>query len=458
MLERLVPDDEQEAVIERMVHEPTKAALNASQYGTGKTLVTVEVGIRLDARVALVAAPLFTKQSWKTTIERQDPDARVQFINSSKAGKLALANLVDGVAGWYIIGREYLASKNIHPIIAAASQRIDFFVYDECARWANRKSNGFAIMKTMKPGYKMALSATPGGNRFDGLFAITYWLWPEYVSFQTGRSYWRWVARWCKTEDDFFAGVQVVGELEPGAYVSQLPCYIRLEKDFGNWDADTIEIELSTAERKIYDRFEQDLIVWIQDNPIVAKFPQVKRIRLRQMTLGTVQYNTELDTVDFPSDMSSTKYDTLHAIIKEMPDEPMLILTQSAKFAKIVTQRLKEDGYAAEEWSGNISEETRELTKARFVLDDGCDFIVATIASIGEGVDQFQTRSRFMVWLSREDNNQLNEQAFRRLYRRGQERKVISIDISALNTYDQGQLSYLIEQTIAMNKTLKEKR
>jgi len=136
----------------------------------------------------------------------------------------------------------------------------------------------------------------------------------------------------------------------------------------------------------------------------------------------------------------------------------MLILTESAKFARVVASKLKEDGYAAEEWSGNISESAREETKRRFMDSAGVDYIVSTIASIGEGVDGLQTRSRFMVWLSRHDRNDLNEQAFRRLYRRGQERQVISVDIAALDTYDHGQLSNLAEQTIAMNRSLKRKK
>jgi hypothetical protein len=457
-LEPLTLDPEQQNAVDRMVNEPTRAALCAAMFGTGKTLMAVEVGLRLGANIQLVICPLFTKHSWKATIERQNPGARVEFINSSKAGQSALNALLAGVAGWYIIGREYFATNKIYPQMQAISPIIDYFVYDEVARWSNRKSRGFAIMKKIKPKYKMALSATPAGNRFDGMFAITMWLWPQYIKEQTGLSYWRWVKKWCRTEEDFFAGEQVVGELNPGEYVAQLPCYIRLEADFGESVRDTLDIELSRPERAVYDAFEKDLIVWLQNNAVVAKVPIVKRIRLRQMSLGTVAWDAAADTVTFDSSMKSTKYDTLKAIIKENPDEPMLVLTESAKFARVVATKLKEDGYAAEEWSGNVSESAREETKRRFMDSTGVDYIVATIASIGEGVDGLQTRSRFMVWLSRHDSNQLNEQAFRRLYRRGQERQVISIDVAALDTFDHNQLSSLAQQTIDMNRILKTKK
>lgn len=451
---RITLDPEQEAAVERMVAEPTKAALNASQYGTGKTVVTVEVAARLGGDIQLIVVPLFTKYSWKSAIEGQVDGARVVFINSTKAGKQNLVDLAAGRAGWYIIGREYFATRNVVDTLAPVSSKIAFLAYDECARWANRKSVGFKNMKKFKPKYRMALSATPAANKFDGLFAITSWLWPEYVKLQTGTSYWRWVARWCATEEDYFSGVQVVGEKEPGAYVSQLPCYVRLEKDFGDPIEVRIEVELSAKERKTYDLFEKTLIAWLGENALIAKLPITKRIRLRQMTLGELSYDPDEDLVYFETNMKSTKYDTLLDIIKES-GEPMLILTDSQKYASVVVDKLLADGYKAAEWTGVVPEDMRHEVKRQFVENDGVDFIVATVAAIGEGVDGLQHRARIMVWMSRSENNMLNEQAFRRLYRRGQERQVVSIDIVALNTYDEGTLSKLIQQTLNMNRSLK---
>ena len=449
-------DDEQKAAVARMVSEPTRAALNASQYGTGKTVVTVEVGQAIAPNgVKLIVCPLFTKYSWEHTIQGQYADAVVRHVNSRKAGKEALADLVQGVPGWYIIGREYFASSAVRNAFGDGkyTTRIDFLAYDECQKWANRNSQGFRWMKKVKPGYKMALSATPAANKFTGLWAIHQWLWP---SLEGHRSYWTWVADWCKVEEDYFAGVVPVGEKEPGKFVSTLPCYVRLTKEFGEPFEDTIEIDLSPAERRQYDDIEKYMITWLKNNPMVVKFPITKRMRMRQITLGEISFDKESETVYFDRDMKSTKYDTLIDYIKENPDEPMLIFTDSAKFADVVAYRMIQDGFKALPWTGEIPEDVRHALKEKFVAGE-IDYIVATIPSIGEGVDGLQHRARTMVWLSRSDNNMLNEQAFRRLYRRGQERQVVSIDIVARNTYDKGQLSALIKQTLAMNKSLSTK-
>jgi SNF2 family DNA or RNA helicase len=60
-----------------------------------------------------------------------------------------------------------------------------------------------------------------------------------------------------------------------------------------------------------------------------------------------------------------------------------------------------------------------------------------------------------VIWLSKDDNRLLNEQAAGRLDRQGQRSAVLSFDIVADNTYDEGQLSKLVEDQIKMNTSLR---
>jgi superfamily II DNA or RNA helicase len=451
-MKRIELDSDQLEAIERMVNEPTRAALNASQYGTGKTVVCVEVGEQVAPEgVKLIVCPVHTWYSWRSTILGQYPDANVQIINSLKAGKKAMEDLLNLVPGWYIVGREYFGSRQHGERIAKIAHHIDFMAYDECQRWANHKSQGYRLMKRMKAKYRLAMSATPGANKFAGLFAITQWLWPKLEGHQ---SFWAFVADWCETKEDYFAGTQVVGEKNPGQFVKSLPCYVRLEKDFGDPIEERIEVVLSAAERKIYDQIEKTMIAWLGENPLVIKLPMTKRMRLRQASLGTISYDAEADRVYYDNDMKSSKYEALLGFIKEHDDEPMLILTDSAKYANVVAYKLIQDGHKALPWTGEVPGDVRQRLKEAF-LDGEIDYIVATIGSIGEGTDGLQHRAHIMVWLSKSDNMMLNEQAFRRLHRRGQTKTVISVDIVALDTYDDGQLGTLVQRAIDMNRSLK---
>ena len=132
-------------------------------------------------------------------------------------------------------------------------------------------------------------------------------------------------------------------------------------------------------------------------------------------------------------------------------------MTDSAKYANIVAARLALEGKRAVSWTGEVSEKERREILDAFVETKEVDYIVATIASIGEGVDGLQHRAHIIVWLSRSDNMMLNEQAFRRLHRRGQDKTVISVDIVALDTIDDGQISVLLQRAIDMNRSLRAK-
>lgn len=435
---------EQAEDVERIVAEPTRAALIGSEMGQGKTLTAVEVVKRLDPATVVVICPLSVRVNWERTFTRQGFDLDQNRIDGTKKGKAAWDNLAHGRPGVYIIGREYFRTKEWSKI------KPDVVIFDEVHAVQNRKSVGFRKLKTLKPGFKLALSGTPAGNKFQGMWSITRWLWPDKIE----RGFWPWVYRWTKTEEDYFAGVKIVGEREPGAFVASLPCYVRREASL---DTEYIEevryVELAPAQRRLYEQMEKDALMWLGENPAVAEVPIVQRIRLRQVTLG-VPYINEFDEVDFEVDCKSSKIDALKDIITDMDDgEPLLILCDSAKFVKVVVSRL---GEQAREWSGSVSHAERDRIKQDFI-NRKFRFLVATIPSIAEGVDGLQEVCNHVVWLSRSDNRLLNEQAAARLHRTGQARHVYSWDIQAEGTYDSGVFANLQLQERAMRASLTRK-
>ena len=213
-------------------------------------------------------------------------------------------------------------------------------------------------------------------------------------------------------------------------------------------------VQLSPQQKKIYKKLEKDLVVWLGDNPLVTEVPITTRVRLRQITLGVPVINDE-GTVTFEEDCASSKLDEMFEIMNDLPDgEPLLILTHSQKFAHVATARLNARGISAFEWSGAKSQKLRDEALEQF-KHGGLQAIVGVISAIGEGTDGLQTRCSTMIWLSKDDNRLLNEQAAGRLDRRGQKSSVLSFDIIAEETYDEGQLSRLVEQQLKMNASLR---
>lgn len=447
-LQKLTPDSDQEKAIEKITSEITQACLNGSRMGTGKTLTAVEVAIRLGIDTKLIIAPLGTYWGWWDAIQRQtDYSSDIFRIDSSKTGKEAFDNLKSGKPGWYIVGREYFRRLEWDRVVP------DIAIVDEVHFAQNRNSKSFKTLMKLKPKFRLALSGTPAGNRFEGMWAITRWLWPNVVP----RSFWGWVHDWCLTTYSPFSQMEILGEKNPGEYVKSLPCYIRLEP------AKEIEmryepryVELVPAQKKIYDKFQKDLVVWLGENPMVAEVPIAARIRLRQMTLAVPSLSDDGEVI-FDDDAISTKYKALQEIIDDNPDDAMLLLTDSQKYASLVTKRLNSTKVQAFEWSGKATQAQREEAKKLF-LNGGLKYIVAVIPAIAEGVDGLQDVCSTVVWLSHSDSNILNQQVLDRVRRRGQKQIVDVYDIIARNTFDEGQLDTLVKRQLEMNASLRKEK
>lgn len=453
-MEALTPTAEQAKAIAKIVAEPTRAALNGSTMGAGKTLIAVEVAKGLGAETILLIAPLGTRLGWKVTFERQGVDLPFKWINSTKDGKQARSDWDWQLPGIYFVGVEYFARLGWegNKVRSKTWAKVpDLVLFDEVHRAQNRASKTFKTLKQVTGKFKMAMSGTPTGNKFDGAWAVTKWLWFDKVP----NSYWEWVTAWCRTEYDHFApqNKKIVGEKIPGAFFNSLPCYVRIESELNvSLEEEIRYVELSAVQRKAYDQLEKSMITWVEGNPLVVEFPITLRARLRQASLGMFSVDADGE-VTFDLDCKSSKIDAMLEILRDEWDgEPALILTDSRKFADVVVHRL---GSRAAAWHGNVSQAEREIRKKDFI-DGRLDYLVAVTSAIAEGVDGLQHATRNVLWLSRSDNRLLNEQALARVMRQGQTRQVRSVEIVALDTYDAGVLSSQMNDAIRMNKILKE--
>lgn len=453
-LERLVPTPEQEEAIVKMVSEKSGGALNASTMGAGKTLKAVEAVRRRGDKIVLLIAPLGTRLGWQATFERQGVGLPFKWLNSTKQGKGFVEDWQWGKSGVYFVGTEYFVRQGWSGKKRTSiwANEPDIVLFDEAHRSQNRQSKTYKTLNQVWAPMKISMSGTPTGNSFEGAWSVTKWLWPSLID----RSYYVWREKWCELEYDYFdpSGRKVVGEKKPGAFFNSLPCYIRLESEL---DVDLVEeqvfVELSATQRRAYSKLEKDLIVWVEDNPLVVEFPITLRTRLRQATLGMFSVD-EAGEVTFRDDCKSSKLDALQDILgNRIEGEKALILTDSKKFANVICARIDN----ALPWHGDVSQAQREKYKEEFISGDA-QYLVAVTSAIAEGVDGLQHATRNIVWVSRSDNRILNEQAMKRIHRNGQKQQVQSFEIVALDTYDSGVISEQMTKALLMNRTLKSEQ
>jgi hypothetical protein len=476
-------DPEQEALIERVVAEPTRAALQGSDRGTGKTVMGCEVAKRLGARTVLLICPLNTRDGWEATFTDREvglPFYRIEAKNKPERNLELYEMLRTGVPGVYIIGREYftLTGSDAAPKKCKEHKKIkcrlcpeverrkalwswrkvhpDLIIYDEVHAAQNRNGQTFGVLKGVKAGFKLGQSGTWHGNKFQGAWAITRWLWPDIID----PSFWRWAATWATTEVDPHVktqtgepGKKVTVERNPGAFANSLPCYVRLEGEELEVINRRVMVDLSPKQRTQYTQMETDMLTWLEDHPLVAELPIVQRTRLRQMSLGEVSLNAAGE-VDFAPDCNSSKIDALEKIIaKHHPTEPVMIYCASQRFARVVAARI-----GGAEWSGSVPHAERERIKADFIAGK-IKYIVATIPAIGEGVDGLQRVCNTEVWLEEmEGNAVMNLQAQGRLERRGQTKPIYRYRVLARDTYDEGVFGAGLSRVLAMRQTMRKEK
>jgi hypothetical protein len=377
-------------------------------------------------------------------------------LNSTKVGKENMNLWMSGEPGIYFVGTEYFVRQGWsgRSRTKTWSPRPDLVLFDEAHRGQNRKSKTHRTLKAVDGWFKLSMSGTPTGNSFEGAWAVAKWLWPDRIH----NSFYGWVDEWCETTYDRFApgNRRVVGERVPGEFFNSLPCYVRIEPQVGvDIDEEVVYVELGSAQRKAYTALEKDMVAWVGENPLIVEFPITQRIRLRQATLGMFSVD-EVGDVSFDNSCESSKIAKMFEVLEDDFDgEPTLIFTDSRKFADVVVWRLRESGFTAGAWHGEVTQSERELLKQEFIAGN-TRYLVAVTSAIAEGVDGLQHATRNMLWLSRSDNRILNEQAMARVHRQGQTRLVRSRDIVAVNTYDSGILSDQLRRAVEMNQILKE--
>jgi superfamily II DNA or RNA helicase len=449
VLDRLVPrPDQEEDIAHILSHTRT---LCASQLGVGKTLTAVEAAHRSGAKTVLVVAPLVTFRGWAKTIESQT-GATPRTISSKVAGTLAFSDLSDGVPGWYLVGWEFMRTLDWSAV------PVDYLILDEVARIANRKAQQSKAVKRIPAENILALSATPFGNSPDGAWSVLNCLWPKEFP-----PYWSWVTKYLRTERSMYSrGPKPLGEKQPGIVVASIPSWIRREAPYDiPLAVHEIEVTLPPAQMKVYRQFEREAVVWLEENPLIADLPAVQYARLRQITLAMPSIRTNengSDEVYFAPDAKSAKIDALLRVIEDLPDgEPGLVWSHSKKFIDLVALRLREKGYTAEAFTGDTPRAERERIRDAFGKD--LQFICATIQAAGTGLDGFQLVCRVEHVMSLDDNRQNNIQAWGRLSRGGQTRRVNRFLYRAADTIelrqnerlrsDDQMMSDLLERSLA---------
>lgn len=447
-----------------------RGGINASGLGAGKTVTSVEACRVLDLgrppRV-LVVAPATMPRHWEATFAEQFPTMAekgfLHVVGTHRGDPEGWARITKKQPGVFIMSWNAMhggvpedirrkASKGRNrirkePKVTKASVlraikegsvppwtrsgTWDLVILDEAHRACNRNGVPRYVLKCLKADKFLALSATPGGGRPEGLWALLNIVWPKlYPNFH------EWADRHFEKEESvYYSGgqkrtVEKIGrEKFPGAVWRGVPAAVRYRTEDVVADMPPIierEVLVGMGEEQAeqYQDFKKQSLAWINEMPVGASLPIEQRTRLRQAALGTLLATEVEDSykpdISYNPDMPQIKVDAVLEILRDLPpDEPVLVWTSSAKWARMAEQML---GSQAVSWTMKTTAAKRKKIEIGFGTE--WRVLIAQTQSLSEGVDWLKDVCRCEIIASATEDTVANQQAEGRLYRPGQKSPV----------------------------------
>ena len=402
----------------------------------------------LSVSKVLVIAPLrVARDTWPAEIRKWDhlKDLDVSVIVGDAKTRTAAINRPAMV---YIINREN--TKWLVEYYEKNGRRWDFdcVVIDELSSFKNHQSQRFKWLRKIRPYVKrwIGLTGTPTSN---GLMD----LWAEIGILDGGERLGRFIGRY---REAYFrpgamnphTGIVYQYTIRPGAEeqiyrkISDITIsmkaldYLKMPE----YVSVTHEVQMSPAERDIYDRMKNDLIIPLEDGDIDAVNAASLSNKLLQMSNGAVYDENQSVRL-----IHQRKLEILEDLIEAANGQPVLVAYWFRHDKARIKEYLKSTGC-----------ETREIKESKDIQDWNTGKIpVALIhpASAGHGLN-IQDGGHILIWFGLTWSLELYMQANARLWRQGQKNTVTIHHIITKGTVDEDVMAALEAKDVTQEKLI----
>lgn len=418
------PHSYQEYAIKFIESHPISALF--LDMGLGKTSITLTAVNELlfdsfEVRKVLVIAPLrVAKNTWCDEIKKWDHLSNVKYsivVGTEKERISALNKKAD----IYIINRE-----NVDWLVNKSGYKFDFdmIVIDELSSFKNHQSKRFKSLMKIRPKVKriVGLTGTPSSNGLMDLFA-------EFKVLDLGERLGYFIGQYRntyfkpdKTNGAIVYSYKPLPNAEDSIYerISDITVSMKAREylKMPELVISKYQVEMSSNEKKQYDKMKKNLICEIKDGEITVSNAGSLSNKLSQFANGAV-YDDEQNIVE----IHSRKLDALEDIIESMNGKPLLV----AYWYKHDLQRIKKKF------------DVKKIKTGKDIADWNKGKIpVALIhpASAGHGLNLQQGGST-LVWFGLTWSLELYQQTNGRLYRQGQKNTVVIQHIVTKGSIDE---------------------
>lgn len=393
--------------------------------GLGKTVITLTAlwQLALDSfdvsRVLVIAPKRVAEDTWPKELAKWEHLTGLTsslVLGSAAERKAALQKK----AFLYIINRE-----NVAWLVKNHYWDFDMVVIDELSSFKSNKAERFKAMKKVRPMVTriVGLTGTPAPNTLLDL-------WPQMYLMDMGQRLGRFIGGF---RDRFFLpdkrNREIIYSYKPRegaedaiyALISDI-CISMKAADYLDMPEridNRIEVSMSPKERKLYDDFQKDMVLSIDDEELDAANAASLSNKLLQMANGAV-YGEDKKVIP----IHDRKLDALEDLVEAANGKPLLV----AYWYKHDLQRIKARFKNA-----------RCIDTAKDIDDWNAGkipFALIHPASAGHGLN-LQDGGCTIVWFGLTWSLELYQQLNARLWRQGQKHTVVIHHIVTKGTHDE---------------------
>lgn len=418
-----IPHEYQQRMIDRVVAQERVGLF--LDMGLGKTVIAL-TAIRqlLDDfaafRVLVIAPKRVAEDTWSREAAKWDHlrDLRVSLV---------LGDLKHRVAALEADADIYVTSRDFTPWIVERYRQhwpFDMVVIDELSSFKNPQAKRFRALRKVTPAASrvVGLTGTPSPNGLIDLWAEVYLLDQgkrlertisayREIYFRPGASNGRVVYQWIPRRGSDEKIREKLSDLcvsMSAADYLQLPERIDVE----------VPVQLQPAELAKYKQLEQEQLLQVEDQTVVALSAAAVMNKLLQLANGCV-YTEDGSYVA----VHERKLDALEEII-DTAQEPVLVFYSYRHDLEAIRSRIP-------------GARTLEGPEGIAAWNEGrIQVLLAHPASVGYGLN-LQEGGRVIVWYGLTWSLELYQQANARLHRQGQTRPVIVHHLIAEGTVDE---------------------
>lgn len=424
------PHQYQEYATERIIKTPYIALF--LEMGLGKTVSTLTaidllLNDYFDIDKVLVIAPLrVAEDTWSREVWKWDHLQHLRIskiLGSAAQRRKALAAQAD----IYVINRE-----NVEWLVSELGNSWDFdtVVIDEISSFKNHQSKRFRALRRVRPLIKrvIGLTGTPAPNSLIDLWAPIYLL-------DQGERLGKTITRY---RDQYFIPGERSGhivykwhekkEAEQRIYDAIKDIAVSMKAEDWLELPDRIDrkvpIRLSEKAAQLYKKLEKELLLEFVDADVVATTAAALSNKLLQMASGAV-YDEEQGV----KAIHEAKLDALEDIVEAANGKPVMVFYNYKHSLERIQQRFPQ---------------ARTLRKGKEGVEDIADWnsdkiplLLLHPKSAGHGLNLQDSSCQTVIWFDQIWSLEEFQQANARVYRQGQTRKIVVMQLVAEGTMDE---------------------